>query len=72
MRLQDFPQDRQIEITAWSSDITKFFNAGDVALAAKTWKDCDLPHEEKAACWIELDAHTRTSIRKFIDRQKAA
>ena len=67
-QMQDFPADRQAEISAWSNDIAKAFAAGDTALACKLWKDCDLPHEEKAASWFELDSHTRTSMTKFLKR----
>lgn len=72
MRMQDFPADRQVEIAAWAGDILKEFNDGDTKLAAKTWKDCDLPHEEKAAVWFELQpAHVRTSLTKFLQGKAA-
>jgi len=71
MRMQDFPTDRQAEIAAWAGEIKTRFTAGDVAAASKTWKDCDLPHEERAAVWFELDAHTRTSLKKFLERKAA-
>lgn len=71
MRLQDFPPDRQQEISAWVEDIRKAFAAGDTALACKHWKECDLAHEEKIACWSELESHTRTSMKKFLERKAA-
>jgi hypothetical protein len=71
MRMQDFPVDRQQEIGAWARDIKKSFADGDVALSAKHWQDCDLPNEEKAAVWFELEAHTRTSLKKFLERKAA-
>jgi hypothetical protein len=73
MQMKDFPPERQIEISAWAQDILKAFNEGDTRLAAKTWKDCDLPQEEKAAVWFELQpAHVRTSLTKFLQQAKAA
>lgn len=72
-RIEDFAPDRQQEIAAWANDIMKAFNDGDVKLAAKNWKDCDLPTEEKAAVWHCLQpAHVRTSLNKFIQQAKAA
>ena len=68
MKMHDFPADRQADIGAWAHDISEAFKDGDTALAAKLWKDCDLPHEEKAAAWFELEAHTRTSLTKFLKR----
>lgn len=69
MKMQDFPADRQVEISAWSTSIAKAFDEGDVALASKIWKDCDLPNEEKAAAWFELASPTRTAIKKYLEKQ---
>lgn len=62
MRMQDFPADRQLEISAWANTIGKAWDDGDPPLALKHWEDCDLPHEEKAAVWFELGSKTRTWI----------
>lgn len=63
MRMQDFPPDRQQEISAWARSIQKAWNDGDPPLSLKLWDECDLPHEEKAAAWFELDSKTKTWIR---------
>jgi hypothetical protein len=66
MRTADFAPERQVEIVAWSGDIAQAFTDGDVGLACKLWKDCDLPHEEKAACWGELDSKARSAMKKHM------
>ena len=68
MRMQDFPEDRQTEISNWSNEIKDKFSKGDVAGASHSWGECGLPNEEKAAVWFELDSHTRTSIKKFLEK----
>lgn len=68
MRMQDFSADRQTEIGLWVGEIKTKFGSGDVAGATKSWVDCDLPKEEKTAVWFELDSHTRTSIKKFLEK----
>lgn len=68
MRMQDFPVDRQLDIGAWANSIKDAFNSGDTAAAAKLWHECDLPKEEKAAVWFELESHTRTSLKKFMEK----
>lgn len=66
LRMQDFPADRQKEIGAWAKDILAAFIAGDIPLASKHWTDCDLPQEEKAAVWFELDSEQRSAIKKHL------
>jgi hypothetical protein len=68
MRMQDFPADRQIEISAWANPIKAAWKDGDPPAALKLWEGCDLPHEEKAAVWFDLESKTRTWIS---DRKKA-
>jgi hypothetical protein len=68
MMMQDFSPDRQIEIASWVGEIKNKFAAGDVAGAAESWGQCDLPKEEKSAVWFDLNSHTRTSLKKFLGK----
>jgi phage recombination protein Bet len=66
MRVEDFDEQRQIVIRENAEAVLELADAGKIDEAARTWKECALEHEEKAALWFLLPSAHRTAITKLL------